>query len=88
MPDPTRTVPRIIVSLASPFEWRHVRGVAALRGLVALWLCAIGIIAMAMGDWWGVLLFAAAGLVGWLAYQMPRWKVVLDADSGDDRPDA
>jgi hypothetical protein len=27
----------------------------------------------------------AAGLVGWLAYQMPRWKLALDAEKGSSR---
>jgi hypothetical protein len=45
-------------------------------------LIALGAIFCAYGYWWRALLFAAAGLVGWLAYQMPRWKQALDAENG------
>ena len=61
------------------FGWRHARGVAVVRWLVAAWLVALGSFFCATGHWWGVFLFAAAALVGWLAYQMPRWKQTLDA---------
>jgi signal transduction histidine kinase len=61
------------------FGWRHVKGVAVVRLLVAIWLVILGSIFCASGHWWGAFLFVAAGLVGWLAYQMPRWKLVLDA---------
>jgi hypothetical protein len=64
----------------SQFGWRHVKGVAAIRLLVATWLVCLGSIFCATGHWWGASLFVAAGLVGWLAYQMPRWKLALDAD--------
>ena len=61
------------------FGWRHVKGVALIRLLVAIWLVILGSVFCASGHWWGAFLFAAAALVGWLAYQMPRWKRALDA---------
>ncbi|MGH9030126.1 MAG: sensor histidine kinase [Acidimicrobiales bacterium] len=76
----TTTVPQFIRSLpATRFGWRHVKGVAVTRFLVAIWLAILGSIFCASGHWWGALLFVAAGGVGWLAYQMPRWKLALDA---------
>jgi hypothetical protein len=77
----TETVPWIIRRLATNYEWRHVRGIAAIRALVALWLAFLGSILCAYGYWWGASFFVAAGLVGWLAYRMPRWKRALDADN-------
>jgi signal transduction histidine kinase len=76
-----RPVPPIIQHgwPGSQFGWRHVKGVALIRLLVAIWLVILGSIFCASGRWWGALLFAVAGLVGWLAYQMPRWKLALDA---------
>jgi signal transduction histidine kinase len=53
--------------------------VALVRWLVAAWLLILGSIFCASGHWWGASLFPAAGLVGWLAYAMPRWAPVLDA---------
>jgi signal transduction histidine kinase len=61
------------------FGWRHVKRVAVIRLLVAIWLVILGSIFCVFGQWWGALLFLAAGLNGWLAYQMPRWKLALDA---------
>jgi signal transduction histidine kinase len=75
----TETVPRIIRGMSTDFGLRHVQGVAVVRFLVAVWLVILGSICCAFGHWWGALLFVPAGLVGWLAYQMPRWKVALDA---------
>src|SRR5215472_6833068 len=63
----------------SQFGLRHAKGVAVIRLLVAIWLVILGAFFCASGHWWGAFLFVAAGLVGWLAYQMPRWKVTLDA---------
>jgi apolipoprotein N-acyltransferase len=83
MPQASSTaVPRIIRRTVTQFEWRHVKGVAVIRALVALWLVALGSIAFAEGYWWGAFLYVVAGLVGWLAYRMPRWKLALDAESG------
>ncbi|HEY0936602.1 MAG TPA: hypothetical protein VGD91_23070 [Trebonia sp.] len=53
--------------------------VARLRILVAVWLVILGSVFCASGHWWGACYFAGAGLVGWLAYQMPRWKLSRDA---------
>ena len=62
------------------FGWRHVKRVAVIRWLVAAWLVILASIFCVSGQWWGALLFLAAGLNGWLAYQMPRWKRALDAE--------
>jgi hypothetical protein len=72
-------VPEIILRTTTRFGWRHANGIAVIRFLVAVWLVCLGVIFCAFGDWWGAFLFVAAGLVGWLAYQMPRWKAALDA---------
>ena len=78
----TRPVPWIIRHgwPGTQFGWRHVKGAAVIRLLAAIWLVILGSIFCASGHWWGAFLFVAAGLVGWLAYQMPRWKLALDAD--------
>ena len=73
-------VPRIVRRVMPDLEWRHVHGIALIRFLVAVWLVCLGTIVLAFGYWWGLSLYAAAGLVGWLAYEMPRWKVSLDAE--------
>jgi hypothetical protein len=75
----SRPVPRIVLGVSRPFGRRHVTGVAVTRWLVAIWLAILGSIFCASGYWWGASLFAVAGLVGWLAYEMPRWSPVLDA---------
>jgi Na+/H+-translocating membrane pyrophosphatase len=78
----TKTVPRCIRRRVSRFGRRHVKGVAAVRVLVALRLIALGCISCAYGYRWGALLFVAAGLVGWLTHPMPRWEKALDAEIG------
>ena len=80
-PSSPRPVPRIIRRLTSQFEWRHVKGLAAWRVVLALWLLFLGSILLAYGYWWGASLYLGAGLAGWLAYQMPRWKLVLDGET-------
>jgi hypothetical protein len=75
----SKPVPRIIKRTTTSFGWRHVHGIAIIRFLVAIWLVCLGAIFCAFGYWWGAFLFVAAGLVGALAYQMPRWKA-LDAE--------
>jgi Na+/H+-translocating membrane pyrophosphatase len=85
-PDGAKEVPRIIRHTTTQFGWRHVNGIAVIRFLVAVWLVCLGAIYCAFGYWWGVLLFAAAGLVGWLSYQMPRWKSALDAERNVHSP--
>lgn len=62
------------------FGWPHVRRVALIRWLVAIWLVILGSAFCLFGLWWGALLFVPAGLNGWIALQMPRWKRALDAD--------
>jgi hypothetical protein len=84
----TKTVPRIVRRSVSHYEWRHVRGIAAIRVVVALWLVTLGVILCANGYWWGMSLFLVAALVGVLASQMPRWKRALDAESGAHAPNA
>ena len=84
-PSLTKPVPRIIRRLASQFEWRHVKGLAAWRVVLALWLFFLGSILLAYGYWWGAALYLGTGLAGWLAYQMPRWKLILDAEKNMQR---
>jgi signal transduction histidine kinase len=76
----TRPVPKIVPRDVTRFGWRHVKGVAVVRFLVAIWLVILASIFCASGEWWGALLYGAAALVGFLAYQMPRWKLALDAE--------
>jgi signal transduction histidine kinase len=79
-PPPAKPGPAIIQGRwPGTFGWRHVKGVALIRLLVAIWLVILGSVFCASGRWWGAFLFVAAALVGWLAYQMPRWKRALDA---------
>jgi hypothetical protein len=78
MYEPTE-VPKFIRHNVTRFGWRHVKGVAVVRYLVAIWLVILASIFCANGEWWGALLYVAAAVVGWLAYQMPRWKLALDA---------
>jgi hypothetical protein len=88
----SKPVPRMVRYGATQFGWRHVKRVAVIRLLVAIWLVILGSIFCALGHWWGALLFVPAGLVGWLAYQVPRWKRALDAEmdlrvhAGDPSP--
>lgn len=77
----SKTVPRIIRRFVPKYEWRHVKGIAAIRALAGLWLVFLGAILCAYGYWWGAFLFVVAGLDGWFAYQMPRWKLALDAEN-------
>jgi len=78
----TKTVPWLVRRFATKYEWRHVKGVAAIRAVVALWLVTLGVIVCAHGYWPGAFFFVVAGLFGWLAYRMPRWKRALDAENG------
>jgi threonine/homoserine/homoserine lactone efflux protein len=67
-------------------EWGrgHVKAVAVIRLLVALWLVILGAVFCASGHWWGALYFPGAALVAWLAYQLPRSRRAHDA--GPDVP--
>jgi signal transduction histidine kinase len=76
----TKPVPPIIRRTVPPFGWRHVKGVAVIRVLVAIWLVILGSVLWAFGYWGGAFLFVAAGLHLSLAYLMPRWKLALDAE--------
>jgi signal transduction histidine kinase len=80
-----KPVPRIVMRTTTSFGWRHANGIAIIRFLVAIWLVCLGAIFCTFGYWWGAFLFVAAGLVGALAYQMPRWKVALDAERNVQR---
>lgn len=71
----TRPVPGIARRIGTPFGWRHVRGVALFRLLVAIWLLCLGSAFCAYGQWWGAFFFPAAGGLGALAYLMPRCKL-------------
>ncbi|HTU98058.1 MAG TPA: hypothetical protein VMF14_19565 [Solirubrobacteraceae bacterium] len=46
---------------------------AITRWIVAIGLVIAGVVLVAVGHWWGALLFLAAGLNGSLAYLVPRW---------------
>ena len=76
---PAKPVPAMIQHGVTDFGWRHVKGVAFIRSLVAVWLIILGCVFCGTGRWWGAFLFVAAAVVGWLAYKMPRWKQALDA---------
>jgi len=61
------------------FGARHVKGVAAARWVAAVCFVVWGAVLLAFGQWWGVFLFAPAGLNGSLAYLVPRWNLLRDA---------
>jgi hypothetical protein len=86
VPPPTKSVPRIIRSLATKFEWRHVKGLALVRVFLAIWLVFLATVLCAYGYWWGASLFVAAALAASLAYQMPRWKLTIDAEMNVHAP--
>lgn len=85
MQAPIKPVPQFVKRATTEFGWRHVHGIAIIRLLVAVWLMCLGTIFLAFGYWWGASLYAAAGLVGALAYLMPRWKLALDAERNVER---
>jgi hypothetical protein len=74
---PSGDVPWVIRHWVTQMEWRHVKGIAAIRVGVALWLVVLGITLDCYEFWWGTALFPLAGFVLWLAFQMPRWKLML-----------
>jgi fatty acid desaturase len=78
---PTRPVPWIVRRISSEFGRRHVKSIAVIRLLAAIWQVTAGAALCASGHWWGALLFATAALTGSLAYLMPRWKDALDAEN-------
>jgi signal transduction histidine kinase len=67
------------------FGARHFRGVAAARWVAAVCFVIAGAVLLAFGQWWGVILFAAAGLNGSLAYLVPRWILLRDAPKNVER---
>ncbi len=67
------------------FGARHVKGVAVARWVAAVGFVAWGVVLLAIGQWWGVFLFAPAGLNGSLAYLVPRWNLLRDAPKNVER---
>jgi hypothetical protein len=78
---PTGPAPWIARSVSTGFGRRHVKGVAVTRLLIAVAAVTAGSVLCAVGQWWGVALFVAAGLNLWFAYLMPRWSRALKAES-------
>jgi hypothetical protein len=74
-----RAVPWIIRPFIARFEWRHVTVFARIRVLVALGFVIAGAILCAYAHWWGALFFVAAGLDGWVAYELPHWKLASNS---------
>jgi fatty acid desaturase len=74
---PARRAPWIVRRLSTEFGRRHVKSIAVIRLLVAIWQAILGSALCASGHWWGALLFVTAALTGSLAYLMPRWKDTL-----------
>jgi hypothetical protein len=70
----TRTVTGLTRREGRGTRWGrcHPQGVTLIRLLAATWLVILGSIFCALGQWWGACFFALAGLVGWLAYKLPR----------------
>jgi hypothetical protein len=83
-----KSVPWIVRRIVINYEWRHVKVIAGVRAVVAVWLLFLGVILCAYDYWWGALLFVAAALQGWVAYHMPRWKLALDAERSIQAPKA
>ena len=83
-----KSVPWIVRRIVISYEWRHVRVVAGVRAVAAVWLLFLGAILCAYGYWWGALLFAAAALQGWVAFHMPHWKLAIDAERSLQAPGA
>jgi hypothetical protein len=77
---PTGPIPRIVGTISTPFGRRHVKGVAVVRYLVAIWLVCLGSAFCASGHWWGAFLFPTAVGVGALAYLMPHWRLAHDPE--------
>jgi signal transduction histidine kinase len=73
-------VPKIGRSISTGFGRRHVKGVAIVRYLVAIWLTLLGSVLCALGQFWGALFFPTAGAVGAVAYLMPRWVRALETE--------
>jgi signal transduction histidine kinase len=69
----------------TPFGARHVKGVAVARWVAAVCFVIWGAVFLALGLWWGILLFAAAALNGSFAYLVPRWNLLRDAPKNVER---
>ena len=67
------------------FGARHVKGVSVARWVAAVCFVVWGAVLLAFGQWWGVFLFAPAGLNGSLAYLVPRWNLLRDAPKNVER---
>jgi hypothetical protein len=67
------------------FGARHVKGVAVSRWVAAVCFVIAGALVVAFGQWWGVVFFLAAGLNGSLAYLVPRWNLLRDAQNNARR---
>jgi hypothetical protein len=68
------------------FGARHIKGVAITRWVAAVCLVAAGAVLLAFGQWWGLVLFAGAGLNGLFAYLVPRWNLPRDAPKNAKLP--
>ena len=55
------------------FGARHMKGVAVSRWVAAVCFVVAAVLLVALGHWWGLVFFVAAGLNGSLAYLVPRW---------------
>jgi len=80
-PDPVPLLIRKLLtgSPVTPWEWRHVKGVAAERTVVGVLLAVLGTLC-GCRVWWGPALSPPAALALWFAREMPRWKQVLEAE--------
>ncbi len=81
----TGVAPSATRGTVTAFGARHVRGVAVTRWVAAVCFVVCGAVLLAFGQWWGVFLFAAAGLNGSLAYLVPRWNLLRDAPKNVER---
>jgi signal transduction histidine kinase len=81
----TRVAPPATRGTFTAFGARHIKGVAVARWVAVVGFVAWGAVLLAMGQWWGVLLFAPAGLNGSLAYLVPRWNLLRDAPKNVER---
>ena len=74
-----RAVPWIIRPFIARFEWAHVSVFARIRVVVALGFVVAAVVLCAYGHWWGALFFVAAALDGWVAYELPHWKLTSNS---------
>ncbi len=81
----TRVAPAATRGTFTVFGARHVKGVAVARWVAAVCFVVWGAVFLAVGYWWGVFLFVAAGLNGSLAYLVPRWNLLRDAPKNVER---